>query len=406
MVRWSEDLRVASPDVRNCGSIVDQVNSHSVPAVATSCLAFLLIGLLVVAGCSQPEATTPMERAKVAFDKDNLDGTIAACTEAIAQNPDNRSAYLLRGRAQHLAGRLEMAVADLTSAIELNPRDPEAYYQRANAYRALGKMDLKDEDNLTARKIDPNYSYPLNNEPVLVLDPSIVNGELPGESKKEEAVKEPEETEADPTTSSATVSQPGSIVEEMFPLPSDMLQRNRLTPSPTQRPDTNPRGWTLPSEAEPRPTRKGGLAGTEPGAGNANGTTGRGLGPNDRNAPPPAARDGNAGGQDPPARDPRPGQAAAKAPRGVVENRNLNPYGASSMRPTGMRDPVSAYVDPRTGLLPSQGRAATVGSPYIAPNPYAPVAPTPGVGAARTTAPPRPFFQPPPGNRYDGGRGY
>jgi hypothetical protein len=189
-------------------------------------------------------------------------------------------------------------------------------------------------------------------------------------------------------------------------MPSDLPEQDRLAPYRNKPQETNTRSWATPSEAEPLPGARAGLAGPDQGVGNTSGTkSAGGLGAIDRSGPPPAARDGNAGGRDLPTRDKRTGQAAAKGQQSMPEYRNLNPYGASSMRPTGLREP-SAFADPRTGLPPGQGRAATVGSPYIAPNPYAPVGQTPGAGATRPAAPPRPLFPPPPGNRYDGGRGY
>jgi tetratricopeptide (TPR) repeat protein len=405
MNRRSANMLVNTRDRRGRGSIVTKVTSLSARAVATTYLALLLIGLLVVAGCSHDVAATPMEQAMAEFDRDHWDATIAACNAAIAQNPENTAAYLLRGRAQHLAGRLDQAVADLTIAIRLNPQDPEAYYQRANAYRALGQLARKDEDNMTARKLDPSYTYQLKTDVPMPLDPALIAPN--GESGKKAAAKEPDD-KTDLSSPPTTETQPKrSVVMDMLGLPSDLLEGDRLAPSSPQAQDTNARSWAPPTEAETRAATNRGLAGPDPGVGGAGGSKSPGgLGATGRIGPLPSARDGIADGKNLPAADERRGQPAAKAQRGnVTENRNLRPYGPSSMRPTGMRD-APAFVDPRTGLPAGQGRAATVGTPYIAPNPYAPMGQTSGVGAQRNSAPPRPLFPPPPGNRYDGGRGY
>ncbi len=106
-------------------------------------LALLAIGLLAMTGCGGQVGGTPMEQAQAAFERGQWDPAVAACSEAIAQNPQDSAAYLLRGRAQHLAGRLDLAVADLTDAIRLNPQDPEAYYQRATPTALWAKSILR-----------------------------------------------------------------------------------------------------------------------------------------------------------------------------------------------------------------------------------------------------------------------
>ena len=119
--------------------------------------------------------------------------------------------------------------------------------------------------------------------------------------------------------------------------------------------------------------------------------------------PPP---DGVAGGRDLPARGrPRGSASRQGGSEALPKNRNLRPYGPSSMRPTGLRDPT-AFVDPRTGLPPGQGRAATVGYALCCLPIPTRRRPSSGHAATRACAPPRPLFPPPPGNRYDGGRGY
>jgi hypothetical protein len=264
-------------------------------------------------------------------------------------------------------------------------------------------MERKDEDNVTARKLDPSYSYQQRTDTPLPLDPALISAESDSEAEKRVAKQKADE-EADLPAPSLTETQPKrSVVVEMFGLPSDQLERDRLTPSlPT--PDAATRRPILPSDAETGAASHRGVP--DLGTGKARvSKSAHGFDAAGHAGPPPAARDGAADGKDPAVPDDHRAQPTARGQLAVTENRNLNPYGASSMRPTGLRDP-SSFVDPRTGLPSGQGRAATVGTPYLPPNPYAPVVQAPGAGAARTTTPPRPLFAPPPGNRYDGGRGY
>jgi hypothetical protein len=261
---------------------------------------------------------------------------------------------------------------------------------------------------MTARQLDPSYTFQLNAEQPLVLDPEVAAGPAAKDGAKKAPPAESDDLEDDPAATETPRKR--SIVEDMFEMPPDLLNRDRLTPSQTQPPEKNNRIWATPSEGDTRAAKKGGLDGPDPAVGNAHRSKSvSGRGATDRSGP-PAARDGVAEGKDLPPADERRGQPAAKGQRSISESRNLRPYGPSSMRPTGMRD-TAAYVDPRTGLPPGQGRAATVGTPYVAPNPYvsnpyAPMGQTSGVGTSRTATPPRPLLPLPPGNRYDGGRGY
>lgn len=266
----SESLHVTSHDDRGCCFVLPKAKTSSASSVATTHFGFLMIGLLLLAGCSHEVATTPMEQAMVEFDKDHWDATIAACSEAIAQNPNNTAAYLLRGRAQHLAGRFDQAVADLTTAIRLNPQDSEAYYQRANAYRALGQTERKDEDNMTARKLDPSYSYQLKTDSTPVLDPALLTPEPQINTVKKNTEQESDDA-FDPTTPSATDTQPKrSVVEDMFGMPPDLLGRDRVAPTQPNTPEKSTRRWPAPSDAETGAASNRGLAEPDRGVGNTN----------------------------------------------------------------------------------------------------------------------------------------
>jgi hypothetical protein len=126
--------------------------------VSGRCAAYgMAVGILLVAGCSEPAGISPLESAKSAFDSGQWTQAIADCSEAIRRNPQDGAAYLLRGRAYHCLGRLDPAILDFSEAIELKPDDAEAYYQRANAYGDGGETALQLADEKRGRELDPAY---------------------------------------------------------------------------------------------------------------------------------------------------------------------------------------------------------------------------------------------------------
>jgi tetratricopeptide (TPR) repeat protein len=62
----------------------------------------------------------------------DLDGAIAAFSEAIELNPEDRDAYLKRARAKSAKDDLDGAIADFTRVIELDPKNYNAYDERAD----------------------------------------------------------------------------------------------------------------------------------------------------------------------------------------------------------------------------------------------------------------------------------
>ncbi|HTU24247.1 MAG TPA: tetratricopeptide repeat protein [Pirellulales bacterium] len=358
--------------------------------------------MLSVAGCGQSEKLKPREQAAVDFDAGRWEAVIADCTQAIAETPDDADAYLLRGRAQQLAGHLNEAVDDFTTAIRLNPRDPEPHYQRANAYQALGKTDLKDEDNMAARRLDPEYSYLHKADDTPAIDPAQVIAEIEAESAdlggtpKKSPPAQPDVSFAPPTTTPEPPKR--SFVEEMFGVP--------LSPSEIERGATSGAGqtdWPLPGanssgEAPPRAA----TSRQAPGTGGAIESRNRDVA---GRAPDAAAA------RELPPQD-RAGQGGSRSQPNPSDYRSLHPFGPSGMRSTGTRDSSTYGFDPRTGYPIGKGHAATVGGmPYQAPspyatNPYAPAGQASGAWGARPATPPArsPFAPLPPGNRYDGDR--
>ena len=81
-------------------------------------------------------ATAALADAKQDCVKLSGDAAIAACDQAIRQNPKDAEAYNNRGGEYMAKRELDRAIADYNKAIELDPKYALAYYNRGLAYRA------------------------------------------------------------------------------------------------------------------------------------------------------------------------------------------------------------------------------------------------------------------------------
>ena len=98
----------------------------------------------------------PIDKAQGAFAAGQWGETIAACTEAISENPGDVQPYACAAGRRRL-GQFQPAITDFTVAIQLMPKHPENYYLRAGVYRDQQEIDLADEDNRAGQKLDPTY---------------------------------------------------------------------------------------------------------------------------------------------------------------------------------------------------------------------------------------------------------
>jgi|RhiMethySRZTD1v2_1073278.scaffolds.fasta_scaffold33586_4 tetratricopeptide (TPR) repeat protein len=79
------------------------------------------------------------------------DAGLAACTQAIRENPQDGSAYNLRGLRYYARGDLDSALADYTKRVELEPKNPEAYDRRGLLYQAKALREIgADQPTLAA----------------------------------------------------------------------------------------------------------------------------------------------------------------------------------------------------------------------------------------------------------------
>ena len=95
--------------------------------------------------------------------RSNVQGTIAACTEAIRQNPKSAEIYYSRALAYWQTDDFDKVVTDCTQAIELNSKMGVAYLLRAVAYGERGQFDRAIADYSEAIRIKPQDAIAYNN---------------------------------------------------------------------------------------------------------------------------------------------------------------------------------------------------------------------------------------------------
>ena len=95
------------------------------------------------------------EAGKLYYNSD-FRGAITLCTKAIEFNPDNATAYSIRGAIYYRLNDFNGAVADFNKAIELNPKDYRNFYNRGLAHVKLNDFRKATEDFSGAIQLNPN----------------------------------------------------------------------------------------------------------------------------------------------------------------------------------------------------------------------------------------------------------
>ena len=85
----------------------------------------------------------------------DLDGAIAAYTEAIRLDPRSTTGYLGRGVARCRKRQFAQAIADATEAIRLDPRHAPAYRYRGRDHAAAGAWSKAVADFTEAIRLSP-----------------------------------------------------------------------------------------------------------------------------------------------------------------------------------------------------------------------------------------------------------
>jgi hypothetical protein len=140
--------------------------------------AYLLLALLVLAGCGDSTPLTPEQLVRGG----RYDEAINECTQALRANPRDADAYLYRGRAYHSRnkpGDLDLAIDDFTHATEFAPDNPEPLYSRSLAYRDLGKPTESAADEKKARERDPRLKEIYSQLPDVIAEPAHVERDEP-----------------------------------------------------------------------------------------------------------------------------------------------------------------------------------------------------------------------------------
>src|SRR5262249_2376796 len=87
----------------------------------------------------------------------------AVFTGCILARPEDVDAYLFRGSAYGLLGRLGEALDDYDTAIKLGPKYPLGWYNRGTTYLNLGRLEEAVADLSRAVELDPNYPHAWGN---------------------------------------------------------------------------------------------------------------------------------------------------------------------------------------------------------------------------------------------------
>jgi len=94
-------------------------------------------------------------------------GAIVALGKALAMDPENEQALLLRGALWLLRERPRMAIRDFSKALVRNIRNPAAYYKRGEAHQLLGHFRAAIADYSRVLLLDPHHFEALLHRAVL-----------------------------------------------------------------------------------------------------------------------------------------------------------------------------------------------------------------------------------------------
>lgn len=86
----------------------------------------------------------------------DFNGARNLCTKAIEFNPDNATAYSIRGTIYYRLNDFNGAVADFNKAVALNPGDYRNFYNRGLAHVKLKELRKAVEDFSSAIQLNPN----------------------------------------------------------------------------------------------------------------------------------------------------------------------------------------------------------------------------------------------------------
>lgn len=114
--------------------------------------------LLFLAGCDTPLINNAFpEPALIAPTSEQQSMNIDSLSDVIRTNPEDASAYNMRGTAYGSAKSYNEAIADFSKAIEIDPSYFQAFANRALIYVNLRQYDKAQSDFAEALTLSPEY---------------------------------------------------------------------------------------------------------------------------------------------------------------------------------------------------------------------------------------------------------
>ena len=99
-----------------------------------------------------------LEEAMKFYYQGDMTGAMPFCTRAIELNPENATAYAIRGVIYYWQKDFNGAISDFNKAIELNPSDYKNFYNRGLAHVQLSDYQAAEADFSGAIRLNQNDS--------------------------------------------------------------------------------------------------------------------------------------------------------------------------------------------------------------------------------------------------------
>ena len=118
------------------------------------------------------------ERGNARLKKDDLDGAIEDCSEALRLKPDYVNAYVVRGEGRRRKYEYAAAFEDFTEALRLDHNHVNAYIGRGNVRRNKLDHDGAIEDYNEALRLKPDYAEAYYARGIPQLDKGDIDGAI------------------------------------------------------------------------------------------------------------------------------------------------------------------------------------------------------------------------------------
>lgn len=121
-------------------------------------LVLIIVILIVTTGITCTERVeTLTSKAVQAYKAKNYEEATTLCNKALAKDPNNVMAHVLRGWLYKDEGRLDEAILEYNKALAINPREKSVRVYRGDAYFVKGMFDEAISEFNVALTIDPEY---------------------------------------------------------------------------------------------------------------------------------------------------------------------------------------------------------------------------------------------------------